>query len=114
MLLSVQLFSAEVHVLRFIVAEALMLRREQIVAEHQEIRVLARCDGALLIIYAELLRAVDRIAQDHFFDAHFLAGRRIFPIGLVGGRKLLYRRASAAALRTDQGQHLPHRQGKAH
>ena len=37
----VHLPSAEVHILRQVVADALVLRREQVVVEHQEVRVLA-------------------------------------------------------------------------
>ena len=55
---SVHLFSAEKHFTRLVMAEALMLCREQIVVEHQEVRVLAGRDRTLGGFDAKLLKAV--------------------------------------------------------
>jgi len=55
---SIHLLSAEIYILRLIAAEALMLCHEQIVVEHQEVRVLAGRDGTLARLDAKLLKAV--------------------------------------------------------
>ena len=55
---SINLPAAEIHFTRLVLAEALMLCREQIVVEHQEVRVLAGRDGTLARLDANLLKAV--------------------------------------------------------
>ena len=53
-----------------------MLCRQQVIVEHQEVGVLAHFDGALGILYAQLLGTVDGIANNHFLNVHSLACRR--------------------------------------
>ena len=61
---SVHFLSAEIHIPRQVVTESLVLRREQVIVEYQEVRVLADRDGALGGLDAELLRAVDARRQE--------------------------------------------------
>ena len=56
--MSVHLFSAEKLIALLVMAEALMLCREQIVVEYQEVCVLAGRDGTLARRDAKLLKAV--------------------------------------------------------
>ena len=89
--MSVHFLSGKVHISRHVVAEALMLCCEQIMIKYQKVSVLACLDRALCIFNSKLLRAVDRIAEDHFFDAHFFAGwfKRLFRT-LTFGRLCLF------------------------
>ena len=75
------LLSLNIHVRRLVVAEALLLGRREVLVEHQEVRVLATLDGALEGLDAELLRAVDGVAQKHLLDAHLLLGGGELPLG---------------------------------
>ena len=65
--LSIQLMFTGIHIFRLIVAEALVLCSEQVVVEHKEVRVIARADGALACLDAELPGAIDGVAQNYFF-----------------------------------------------
>ena len=70
-------------------AEALLLRCEKVLVEHQEVRVLSGGDGALGVLDAKLLCAVDGIAENHFLNAHFFAERnkrlnRFVMVGRLG------------------------------
>ena len=49
-----------------------MRSREQVVVEHQKVRVLAHFDGAFGGFNAELFGAVDGITKNHFLNAHSL------------------------------------------
>ena len=57
---SVHFLSGIIHFTRFVVAEALMLRCQQVVIEHKEVCILAGLDGALSVFDTELLSPVDR------------------------------------------------------
>ncbi len=59
------MFSAKIYFLRHVVAETLVLRRDQVVIEYKEVCVLAGLDGTLCGFDAELLCSVNRIAQQH-------------------------------------------------
>ena len=55
---SIHFLSAEIHVSRLVITESLLLRGEQVVVEHQEVRVLAGRDGSPARLDAKLLKAV--------------------------------------------------------
>ena len=47
--------ATEIHIPRHVIAEALLLRRQQAAVEHQEVRVLAVFDGTFGVFDAQLL-----------------------------------------------------------
>jgi hypothetical protein len=53
-----------------------MISSEQVIVEHQEIRILTDLNGALGGLDAKLLRTVDGKSQQHFLNAHPLVERR--------------------------------------